>query len=149
MRANYLNNNNNRNDNYFEKKINKSKKIKSSKYNKYKNAEWSQYDKYLSWKTGERIYMCSKVERERTFWSNQKRVLLLSSYEKIYMIDHKDGKVDQEWTRSMIQRVEVLREQKRFVIHLTNKKVWFRCIDNIDPKLWGNLITKIIFKVNL
>eukprot|EP01084_Bolivina_argentea_P090459 163010_1 len=128
--------------------VNKKLKSKNKKSNnKYNNESWLQFDEYLSWETGERIYMCSLVERERVIWWNEKRVLLLSSFEKLYLINHETHTIEQEWTKRVIKRIETLQSQKRFVLHLTTNKIWFKCLDTANAKSWQKTIAHVIFKV--
>eukprot|EP01084_Bolivina_argentea_P200992 343602_1 len=114
------------------------------KENKYENKEWRKYDKYLSWQNGERIIICSKVVRLKTF-SKQNRVLLLSSFEKLYLIDPSRTSRVEEFSKQQVKKVQLKKNDKyTMILHLLDNKIWFTLIDVIngknDIRTWKTLI---------
>mmetsp|Transcript_13234 Transcript_13234/g.20034 ORF Transcript_13234/g.20034 Transcript_13234/m.20034 type:complete len:590 (+) Transcript_13234:47-1816(+) len=103
--------------------------------NVYEDAGWAKYDRYLSWQNGERIIVCSNV--------NVNQVLLLSNWQKLYVLDPAQGPDhanQHEFPKKQVMKAQA-KAKDELVVYLNDDTMSFRIASQQYPaSQWKQLI---------
>eukprot|EP00485_Elphidium_margaritaceum_P002611 CAMPEP_0202695782 /NCGR_PEP_ID=MMETSP1385-20130828/9281_1 /ASSEMBLY_ACC=CAM_ASM_000861 /TAXON_ID=933848 /ORGANISM="Elphidium margaritaceum" /LENGTH=718 /DNA_ID=CAMNT_0049351859 /DNA_START=32 /DNA_END=2185 /DNA_ORIENTATION=+ len=110
---------------------------KDARKHSYENEAWYKYDKFISTYNNERIIFCSEVTH-----NNSKRVLILSSFEKLYLINpestalHDDDQ--EEFSKKQVKNVDVVdNDKKKMILKVKGGTFWLTITDpDIEAKDW-------------
>ena len=93
--------------------------------------------------------MCSHVDRKRKLWRNDRKLLLLSNFELLYIIDIEKNKIDMIWSYRMIKKCKIRASKKELTIELISGQLSsFKLIDGSNTRQWKQRLTNSFFKVH-